>query len=142
LFDQDPRADHAERRRIWKTARQTSRAAFFALEETGWTKTRQAIVGRGLRYLWNRRQRGATAVQVARWLRKAHEPWSRKEWTWTLITTRRALDELRQAGLADSEDGPTALIWKWVEQGCGQRPYAKMRVARRPVAPSVEKDAS
>ena len=123
LFDQGPRADHAERRRIWKTARQTSRAAFFVLEQTGWTKTRQGIVGRALRYQWNRRQRSCTAVQVARWLRKAYEPWRRKDDTWILITVRRALFELRESGLADSVEAPGGLIWRWREQcDAGPRP--------------------
>lgn len=109
--------------RPWKVSRRTSRAAFYEAELAGRLATRERIVGRALRGLWNRQQRSATSTRIARWIQLAGHDWRGREWTWILIETRRALSGLRGKGLVDSADrGGPLLFWRWREAGTGERP--------------------
>lgn len=112
--------------RAWKVARQTCRGAWLHAEAIGLVNGRDEIVFRSLRYLWNRRQRSVTALQLARWLKVASPEWKTRERTWIVLNVRRALWHLRELGLADSRDpGPyegAQLLWRHREQGSLPRP--------------------
>lgn len=106
----------------WKVARRVSRAAFWDAEQRGLIEHRREIVGRVLRYIWNSTQKSATSKQIANWIIAAKKDWPTKERTWIHFETRRALDDLRKLGLADSEDrGGKFLYWRWRSAGEGER---------------------
>jgi hypothetical protein len=115
-------ADVQRAERPWKVSRRTSRAAFYEAELTGRLRDRERIVGTALRGLWNRSQRSARSSQIARWIRRRGKAWIGREWSWVLLETRRALTGLREKGLADTkDDGGKELLWRWREQGVGER---------------------
>lgn len=112
--------------RPWKVTRQTCRGAWLHAEAIGLITGRDELVYRTLRYFWNRSQHSATAVDLARWLKRANPEWRTRERTWILLNVRRALWHLRELGLADSReprDGEAAgLRWRYREQGSEPRP--------------------
>ena len=111
------------RTKAHKVARRTSRAAFFVAEDAGRITTREEIVGRSLRYLWNVSQRSATAKSVARWIIRHGKDWPGRDAWWILFETRRALSDLRKKGLVDTKDDKIGreFLWRWREQGTGER---------------------
>lgn len=109
--------------RPWKVARRTSRAAFFAAEQAGAITTREEIVGRALRYLWNVHQRSATAKSVSRWIIRHGVDWPGRDAWWILFETRRALSDLKRKGLVDTKDDKIGreFLYRWREAGTGER---------------------
>ena len=121
-------ADVTRTDRPWKTARSTSRAAFLEAEARGQINGRKEIVGRTLRHLWNRSQRSCTSRTLAKWIMCAGKDWRGHEWSWILLEVRRALSDLRKAGLVDTKPG-AELLWRHREQGAGERPIETRRAS-------------
>lgn len=117
--------------RPWKIARQVSRAAFLEAEARGQITNRREIVGRTLRYHWNRTQRSCTSRTLAKWIMKAGKDWPGREWSWILLETRRALCDLRKLGLADTQPHKIKheFLWRWRDAATGERPIDTRRSA-------------
>lgn len=106
----------------WKVTTRTSRAAWLDAEMRGQLSARQLIVGKALKYHWNCRQRSVTSKRLAQWIRADKRAWIGKEWSWTLLETRRGLDDLRRKGLADRIDtGAREMRWRYREAGSSER---------------------
>lgn len=115
----------------WKVARKVSRMAFLEAEQRGQITNRREIVGRALRYHWNRKQQSCTSRTLAKWIHLAGKDWAGLEWSWKLLETRRALCDLRKLGLADTK--PTKVgrefLWRWRDAGTGERPIDTRKVS-------------
>lgn len=106
----------------WKVTTRTSRAAWLDAEMRGQLSERQIIVGKALKYHWNRKQRSVTSKRLAQWIRASGRAWIGREWSWILLETRRGLDDLRRKGLADRVDvGRRELAWRHREAGSVER---------------------
>lgn len=117
--------------RPWKIARQVSRAAFLEAEARGQITNRREIVGRTLRYHWNRKQQACSSRTLAKWIQLAGKDWKGREWSWILLETRRALCDLRKLGLTDTKPNKCGreFLWRWREAGTGERPIDSRRTA-------------
>jgi hypothetical protein len=117
-------ADVQRIERPWKRTPRTSRAAWHEAELAGRLRDREQIVGKALKYFWNKKQMSVMSSRLARWIVLSGKHWQGKEWAWVLLETRRALSGLREKGLADTKDDKIGreLLWRYREAGTGERP--------------------
>jgi hypothetical protein len=123
-------ADVERVERPHKRTTRTSRAAWLEAELNGRLREREFIVGKALKFLWNKHQRSVTSKRLAQWIRMDGRAWVGREWFWILLETRKALCGLRSKGLADRiDDGGPLLLWRYREAGTGERPTDQRRAS-------------